>query len=145
MASGDNPASNPLGATTLDTTGGAKTGANRQDERTAKRYPCSGRAKILTAKGRSIDGRMFDISMTGASLLLEDRIPFDAPCTITISVYKGGVLHHFQVHARFVHASLAGQTGFKHGFEFQGLDNAATQALAALTHTPPSALAAAAG
>jgi hypothetical protein len=87
---------------------------------------------------------MFDVSMTGASILLEDRIPFEAPCTITISVYKGGVLHHFQVQARFVHASLAGQSGFKHGFEFQPLDSTATHALATLTHTPPSALGASA-
>jgi hypothetical protein len=145
MASGDNSAGNPLGAGSLGTIGGTKAGTSRQDERAAKRYPCSGRAKVLTAKGRSLDGRMFDISMNGVSLLLEERIAFDAPCTITISVYKGGVLHHFQVQARFVHASLAGQSGFKHGFEFQSLDNTATHALAALTHTPPSALGAAAG
>ncbi len=113
----------------------------RQEERAAKRFPCSGKAKILTADGRSIDARMFDISMTGASLFAEDRITFHAPCTLTISVYKGGALHHFQVRARFVHASLAGHSGFKHGFEFQNPDSAATYALAALTHAPSTPIA----
>jgi len=140
MEGGDSDALNPFGGAREDRAGAGKPGATRQDERAAKRYPCSGRAKILTNHGRSIDGRMFDISMTGASVLLEDRIPFDGRCTITISVYKAGVLHHFQVQARFVHASLAGQTGFKHGFEFDTPDSVATKSLAALTHTPPSAL-----
>jgi hypothetical protein len=141
MASGDNSAITPFGDSGADGPDSGKAGASRQDERAAKRYPCSGRAKILTSTGRSIDGRMFDISMTGASLLLEDRVAFEGRCTITISVYKAGTLHHFQVRARFVHASLAGQSGFKHGFEFETPDSAATKALAALTHTPPSALA----
>ena len=141
MASADNSAITPFGESNAGAPGSDKAGANRQDGRAAKRYPCSGRAKILTSAGRSIDGRMFDISMTGASLLLEDRITFEGGCTITISVYKAGTLHHFQVRARFVHASLAGQTGFKHGFEFDAPDQSATKALAALTHTPRSALA----
>lgn len=140
MEGGDSDDLNPFGGAREERAGAGKPGATRQDERAAKRYPCSGRAKILTNSGRSIDGRMFDISMTGASVLLDDRVPFDGRCTITVSVYKGGVLHHFQVHARFVHASLAGQTGFKHGFEFDAPDSAATKSLAALTHTPPSAL-----
>ena len=113
---------------------------NRQDERAAKRYPCSGKAKIVTSSGGTIDGRMFDISMTGASVLLDDRANFGARCTIAITVYKSGILHNFQVTARFVHASLAGQTGFKHGFEFDNPDNNAVKSLAALTNTPASAL-----
>lgn len=136
----DNDALNPFGSAREERSGAGKPGASRQDERAAKRYPCSGRAKILTSAGRAVDGRMFDISMTGASVLLEDRIQFAGRCTMTISVYRGGVLHHFQVTARFVHASLAGQNGFKHGFEFETPDASATKALATLTHTPPSAL-----
>lgn len=140
MNGGDNDAQNPFGGAREDLAGVDKKGPARPDERAAKRYPCSGRAKVLTSSGRSIDGRMFDVSMTGASVLLEDRVSFNGRCTITVSVYKGGTLHHFQVTARFVHASLAGQSGFKHGFGFDAPDAAATKSLAALTHTPPSAL-----
>lgn len=138
MDVGDKEALNPFDGAREERAGASSSGATRQEARAAKRFPCSGRAKILTNSGRSIDGRMFDISMTGASVLLEDRVVFNGRCTITISVYKAGVLHHFQVQARFVHASLAGQTGFKHGFEFEKPDGAATKSLAALTHTPPS-------
>lgn len=140
MIGGDKDALNPFGGASEEPAAFEKLAAARPEERAAQRYPCSGRAKILTSGGRSIDGRMFDISMTGASVLMEERVSFDGRCTLTVSVYKGGTLHHFQVRARFVHASLAGQSGFKHGFEFDAPDSSASKALATLTQTRQSAL-----
>lgn len=134
MSSLENNPFNSADESEVDPFASAKAGATRQDERAAKRHPCSGRAKVLTSSGRSFDGRMFDISMTGTSILLDDRIAFNERCTITVSVYKSGALHHFQVRARFVHASLAGQSGFKHGFEFDSPDSNATKALNGLTY-----------
>ena len=119
---------------------GSRPPGNRQEERAAKRYPCSGKARIVTSSGATVEGRMFDISMTGASVLLDDRANFGTRCTIAITVYKGGTLHNIQATARFVHASLAGQSGFKHGFEFDSPDAAAVKSLAALTNTPVASL-----
>lgn len=138
MANADMEPDNPLLASAKSGTNGGNANTNREDERAAKRFPCNGRAKVLTSAGQTVDGRMFDISLLGASVMLECHLTRERRCTITVSVFKAGKLHHFQVQATLMHSSLAGQRGFKHGFEFDKPDSNAAKALVGLTGGGPS-------
>ena len=112
----------------------------RREERAAKRHPCSGRANVVLRSGVSQEGRIFDISLSGVGVLLDNRMPMNAAATLTLAVYKAGVNHLFAVEARLVHASLLGQTGFRHGFEFIAPDAVARRSIAALAGTHLAAL-----
>jgi len=81
---------------------------------------------------------MFDISMTGCSVLIEHRIPLREMYTLSINVFKNGNNHDFVVQARCIHASLVGDKGFKHGFEFSSPSQIAQRSIAALTDSSQS-------
>lgn len=113
--------------------GGPDGGATRRDERAAKRFPCSGRAKVSSGGGVTHDGKMFDISRTGGCIMLENRIAIGTSCSVHIVVFKAGKTHDFMVQAKCVHATLVGDKGFKHGFEFERPSDLAMKSIAALT------------
>lgn len=108
-------------------------GASRRDERAAKRFPCSGRAKVTASNAVAHDGKMFDISRTGGCIMLETRIAIGASYTLHIVVFKAGKTHNFSVQAKCMHATLVGDQGFKHGFEFERPSDLAMKSIAALT------------
>ena len=113
--------------------GGPDGGASRRDERAAKRFPCSGRAKVTSSNGVTQDGKMFDISRTGGCIMLETRIAIGASYSVNIVVFKTGKTQNFTVQAKCVHATLVGDLGFKHGFEFERPSDLAMKSIAALT------------
>ena len=107
----------------------------RRDERAAKRVPCSGRAKVAHSNGLLQEGKTFDISRSGVYIMLENRVPIGASYSITIAVFKAGQTHNFTVQAKCVHATLVGEMGFKHGFEFERPGDAAMKSISTLTDT----------
>jgi hypothetical protein len=88
---------------------------------------------VVSLDNRHQDGAMFDISKSGASVVLELKMPMNQWYTLKISVFKDGVVHNFAVNGRCVHASLARESGFKHGFEFDKPNEAALRSINALT------------
>ena len=90
---------------------------------------------MLASSGQAWEGRTFDISMSGVSVMLENRIVLKETYTLHIRVFKNGEGHDFTVAGRCVHASLVGDRGFKHGFEFASPSAAAQRAIAALTES----------
>jgi hypothetical protein len=125
-------------ATKANPIGGPLPGAARRDERAAKRYSCSGRAKLSGGSMTPMDGKMFDISRTGCCVMLENRVAMGASYTLGIAVFKAGKTHNFNVQARCVHATLVGNQGFKHGFEFERPNDDALKCIASLTETTVS-------
>jgi hypothetical protein len=113
-------------------------GTARREERAAKRYPCSGRAKLSGGAMSPMDGKMFDISHSGCCVMIEDRVAIGATYTLAIAVFKAGKTHNFSVQARSVHATLVGTQGFKHGFEFVRPSDEALKCIASLTETTVS-------
>ena len=110
-------------------------GASRRDERAAKRFPCSGRAKVLAGNGAVHEGKTFDISRTGVCVMLQNRVAIGATYSVTVAVFKTGRSHDFTVQAKCMHATLVGELGFKHGFEFAQPGDAAMKSISALTDT----------
>lgn len=125
----DNSMQSPFGGPN----GGPDGGASRRDERAAKRFPCSGRAKLTAGNGVIQDGKMFDISRTGGCIMLEARVAIGASYSVHVVVFKAGKTHDFTVQAKCVHATLVGTQGFKHGFEFERPSDLAMKSIAALT------------
>ena len=113
--------------------GGQDGGAPRRDERAAKRFPCSGRAQVKSTTGATQDGKMFDISRTGGCIMLQNRVAIGASYSVHVVVFKAGKTHDFNVQAKCVHATLVGDQGFKHGFEFEHPTDLAMKSIAALT------------
>jgi len=115
--------------------GGPDGGAARRDERAAKRFACSGRAKVTSGNGVTHDGKMFDISRTGGCVMLENRIPIGTLCSEHNVVFKAVKTQDFIVQAVCMHATLVGDKGFKHGFQFERPGDQAMKAIAALTES----------
>jgi hypothetical protein len=113
--------------------GGSDGGSSRRDERAAKRFPCSGRARVTATNGVAHDGKMFDISRNGGCIMLENRIAIGATYSVRIVVFKAGKTQDFNVQAKCMHATLVGDQGFKHGFEFDHPTDLAMKSIAALT------------
>lgn len=100
----------------------------RRDER----VKVNGRARIRVPDAGSASGRMVDISLGGACVLMEDPLRAKTACLLEIDVFHNGRRHVFTCPAVCVYAVLAAGKGFKVGFQFGAVDRAATSALTAL-------------
>lgn len=89
------------------------------DARTAERKRVSGRARILLQSGGAIlVGKMVDISVSGACVLLDDMVPVKKTCTLECDIFQNGARQVFSVPAVSVYGVLASGHGFKVGFQF---------------------------
>ncbi len=104
----------------------AKTGI---EARAAERKLVNGRVRVTLGGGTVIMGKMLDVSMLGASLMLEDLLAVRKTCTLDCDIFHSGKRYVFSVPALSVHAVLVSGKGFKVGFQFGPRTPAATQTL----------------
>lgn len=101
------------------------------DARTAERKKVSGRARIvLQGGGVSLVGKMVDISVNGACVLLDDMFPVKKVCTFECDIFQNGTRRVFSAPAVSVYGVLASGHGFKVGFQFGPRSSAALKTIA---------------
>lgn len=101
------------------------------DARTAERKKVSGRARIvLQGGGASLVGKMVDISVSGACVLLDDMVPVKKVCTLECDIFQNGTRRMFSAPAVSVYGVLASGHGFKVGFQFGPRSSAALKTIA---------------
>lgn len=113
---------------------GASSARAGVEARAAERKLVNGRVRVTLGGGTVIMGKMLDVSMLGASLMLEDLLAVKKTCTLDCDIFHNGKRYVFSVPAVSVHAVLASGKGFKVGFQFGPRTPAATHTLDALLH-----------
>ena len=106
--------------------------AESPNARRDERMKVNGRAQVRMPGTGSASGRMVDISLGGACVLMDDPLRAKTSCMLEIDVFHNGRRHMFTCPAVCIYAVLAAGKGFKVGFQFGARDRAATSALAAL-------------
>lgn len=101
------------------------------DARTAERKKVTGRARIVFAGGgASLSGKMVDLSVNGACVLLDDMVPVKKVCTFECDIFQNGMRQVFSAPAVSVYGVLASGHGFKVGFQFGPRSSAALKTIA---------------
>ena len=92
-------------------------GGSSQDSRNELRKKFAGKVKI-SLNGQMVNGgRLFDISMTGVSVILENIIPKKA-YTLEVDVFHDGKRYLFTVKGVPLYNILVSGKGYKIGFQF---------------------------
>ncbi len=108
------------------------TQTNTGEARAAERKKVNGRARVLMPGADAAVGKMIDISLTGACVMLEDMFPSKKMCTLEIDIFHAGTRQLFAAPALSVYGVLVSGKGFKVGFQFGPLGEAARKCLAVL-------------
>jgi hypothetical protein len=109
--------------------------ANSKESRAAIRKKVTGRAKIRIGGKMMYQGKMMDISMTGASVSCEEIIPTRKVLEIEVDIFHEGRKCYFVAQAIAVYHVLVGGKGYKIGLQFGPLSDAAKQSLGNLLET----------
>ena len=89
-----------------------------KDARTATRKRFNGRVKIIAA-GNLVRGKVFDVSMTGASVLIEDLLSSGRKMVqIQFDIFHNGKSYVFDVPSAPVYSVLVSGSGYKIGVQF---------------------------
>lgn len=102
------------------------------EARAAERKKVSGRARLVVAGSEPVIGKMLDLSLTGACVLMEDMIPSKKMCTLECDIFHDGKRYLFSVQAVSVYGVLASGKGFRVGFQFGPCTPAAAKAIGML-------------
>jgi hypothetical protein len=97
--------------------GGGTTFIGNKDSRNETRKKFAGKVKI-SSHGQLVNaGRLFDISMTGVSVILENIIPKKA-YSLEVDVFHDGKRYFFNVQGVPLYNILVSGKGYKIGFQF---------------------------
>jgi len=102
------------------------------EARAAERKKVNGRARVVVAGAAAVVGKMVDISLTGACVMLDDMFPSKRACLLEFDIFHDGQRQVFSVSAQSVYGVLASGKGFKVGFQFGPITAAASKSIAAL-------------
>ena len=102
------------------------------EARAAERRKVNGRARVMVPGAEPVMGKMVDISLTGACVMLDGMFPSKKMCTLEYDIFHAGVRHVFVTPALSVYGVLASGKGFKVGFQFGPVNEAARKSLAVL-------------
>jgi hypothetical protein len=103
-----------------------------KDGRAVERKRISGRARVVRAGAQPLVGKMFDISETGACILLDSMLPNKAACVLEIEIFNDGQRYAFSTQAQAVYGIFSSGKGFKVGFQFGPRSPEASKSIAAL-------------
>lgn len=92
----------------------------------------NGRARVVLPSGEAVTGKMVDLSLTGACVMLDDMLPSRVACVLEFDIFHGGRRHVFNTPAVSVYGVLASGGGFKVGFQFGASSRAASKSIAEL-------------
>ena len=107
--------------------------SDTQDRQWA-RIPVTGTAQLYRSGHVAIEVRLHDMSMSGFSIFLDSQLRLLQSFKLKLLVFRHGNFHHLDVRAQCVYVTLVRLNGFKHGFEFMGLDDRAEDVIRAI-HT----------
>ena len=128
----------PLSAATPPTSVPATTAASATaraatvDARAAERKKVNGRARVVLPSGETAAGKMVDMSLTGACVMLEYMLPSRVACVLEFDIFHGGQRHAFSIPAVSVYGVMSSGLGFKVGFQFGAGSRAASKSIAEL-------------
>lgn len=101
-------------------------------DRQSERMSVVGRAQLKQSLHAPIESRMHDMSMSGFSLFLGFQLRLLQSYQLKLNIFRHGMLHVVGVQAQCVYVKLVRSNGFKHEFEFIGLDDLAEDAIQAI-------------
>lgn len=108
-----------------------RSGTGWQD-RQSERISVIGKAQVRQSSSAPLEARLNDISMSGFSLFLDFQLRLLQSYQLQLAIFRHGHFHRVDVRAQCVYALLVRADGFKHGFEFIGLNAAAEDAIRAI-------------
>jgi hypothetical protein len=88
-----------------------------KDARNESRKKFAGKVKIYLQNQVVDSGRLFDISMTGLSVILENILP-KKPYNLEVDVFHDGKRYYFNVQGLPLYNILVSGKGYKIGFQF---------------------------
>ncbi len=89
------------------------------EARAAVRKKFPGKARIAgDQSGRYVFGRIFDVSLTGVSVVIGDVLPWKKVVKIDIDIFHNGKRFAFSMQAVPVYNILMSGSGYKCGFQF---------------------------
>jgi hypothetical protein len=108
-----------LSGSTGGSSGGASAGfmSGVKDSRSETRKKFAGKVKIAFNNQLVDSGRMYDISMTGVSVMLESSLPKKA-YTLEVDIFHDGKRYFFNVQGVPLYNILVSGKGYKIGFQF---------------------------
>ena len=89
------------------------------EHRASARIRVSGWATVTQTASPAYKARLFDLSTEGVSLFLDEQLSLRQTYHLALGGYRNGRMVALQVQALCLHATLVGNSGFKHGFYFQ--------------------------
>ena len=96
----------------------------KKDARNAVRKRFSGRVKIL-ADGTLVKGKVFDLSLTGTSVLIDDLLKSGRKLVkVHFDIFHQGKNYVFEAPASPVYSVLVSGSGYKIGMQFGTLEDA---------------------
>lgn len=103
-----------------------------KDGRAVERKRMGGRARVVRAGAQPVVGKMFDLSETGACILLDSMLPDKAACMLEVEIFQNGQRYVFSTPAQAVYGIFSSGKGFKVGFQFGPRSPEASKTIAAL-------------
>lgn len=92
----------------------------------------SGRVRVVRADAHTVNGKMIDLSETGACVVLDYVLPSMAACMLEVDIFHDGRHYVFSTPARAVYSVFSSGKGFKVGFQFGPRSPQASMSIAAL-------------
>ncbi len=102
------------------------------EARAVERKKVNGRARVVVPGAQAVTGKMVDISLTGACVMLDDMFPSKQTCVLEFDIFYGGQRHVFSTAAVSVYGVFASGKGFKVGFQFGPYSAATGKSIALL-------------
>ena len=91
---------------------------NGPESRAAERRKVIGRARLTLGATHVENGKMVDISATGACVLMENMLPAKRPAMLDCDIFHNGKRHTFGLQVITVYGVLVSGKGFKIGLQF---------------------------
>ena len=89
-----------------------------KEARAAIRKRFNGKARVSGDNGSYVQARVFDVSLTGSSLLVEDMLPWKKVVKLDMDIFHNGRRFAFSIQAVPVYSVLISGSGYKIGFQF---------------------------
>lgn len=96
------------------------------------RISVTGWAEVRQLHQAPLNARMNDLSMSGFSIFLDFQLWLSRDYQLKFNIFRHGKAYSFDVQAHCVYATLVRTNGFKHGFQFNALDEIAEDAIRAI-------------
>ena len=95
--------------------------------RAAPRKPITGRARVSIEGGAARNGKLVDISESGVGIMLDDPVPTKKVCMVMCETFMDGKRVTFGARSIAAFCVLAGNKGYRIGFQFGALEPATSK------------------